>query len=144
RSSRRRCLGSTTRKCWASCWATRRSRWPPCARSRCCSNGKTSLPLPLREEGGCDPLQLDGPFPPPPATRRGGAIGLLSLSAPESGRSERPAERLVPRLRRGHPHDLFLAVADVQVQMGEELDLRQRVGRVDAQVRVDPGHAVAR
>jgi hypothetical protein len=60
------------------------------------------------------------------------------------GRSlKRPAQRLVPGLGRYNPQDLLLAVADIEVELAEELFLRKRVGWVDAQVGQGPrrGHA---
>src|ERR687893_2413244 len=69
-----------------------------------------------------------------------GASGLCTGTAPGDARSEGPAERLVPGLGRRDPDHLVLVVADVEVELREELQLGQRVGRVDAEVRVHPRH----
>jgi hypothetical protein len=41
------------------------------------------------------------------------------------------AERLVPELRCRYAEDLFLAIANIEVQMGEELLLWERIERID-------------
>src|SRR5688572_2206214 len=109
------------------------------ARQRCSVTSQYTPPPP--------DVKLLTAFPP-------GYASTIARTVPELARgassrvdgplSERPAERLVPGLRRGDADDLFLAVAHVEVDVGEELDLRERIGRVDAQVRVDPGRVHAR
>lgn len=59
-------------------------------------------------------------------------------------RLERAAQCLVPRLRCGDAEDLLLAVADVQVEVGEELRLGEGIGGIDAEVCMRPGRTDSR
>src|SRR5205823_3851139 len=74
------------------------------------------------------------------APRRSGRRCSADLS---SWPLECPPEGLVPGLGRGDPHHLVLVVTDVEVEVGEELELGQRVGRVDAEIGIGPGWANA-
>src|SRR5262245_37010554 len=57
---------------------------------------------------------------------------------------ERASEGLIPRLRGGDTAHHVLAVAHIEIEMGEELLLRQRVGRVDTEVGGGPGRVHTR
>src|SRR5918995_3608074 len=66
-----------------------------------------------------------------------GAEGTWALHERPSHRCLTPrlegaAEPLVPRLRCGHPDQRVLIVAHIEVEVGEELGLRQGGGWVDA------------
>jgi hypothetical protein len=52
---------------------------------------------------------------------------------------ERAPEGLIPRLRGGDAAHDVLAVAHIEIEVGEELLLGQGVGRVDAEVGGAPG-----
>ena len=52
---------------------------------------------------------------------------------------KRPSERLIPRLRSCHTNNDIFAIANVQIELSEELLLGQGIGRVNAQVWVRPG-----
>src|SRR5262249_26298128 len=68
--------------------------------------------------------------------RRSAWRALLSL--------ERAPEGLIPRLWGGNAVHEFLAVAHIEIEVGEELLLGQRIGRVDAEVGSGPRRAHTR
>src|SRR6478736_2265671 len=52
---------------------------------------------------------------------------------------EGATERLVPGLGCGDADHFVLMVADIEVEVGEELGFREGIGRVDAEERMPPG-----
>src|SRR5262249_35927947 len=57
---------------------------------------------------------------------------------------ERAPEGLIPRLWGGNAAHEFLAVAHIEIEVGEELLLGQGIGRVDAEVGSGPRRAHTR
>src|SRR5919206_2793328 len=80
--------------------------------------------MPRREQRRGRPPTAGRPAAPGPveSTRGAGNLSTCLKGAPE---------RLVPGLRGGDPDNFVFVVADVEIELREEFDLRQGVGRID-------------